>query len=58
MFDFLLILDEGLGTYTKEQRPALKLKLLQCFAKAGRILPPNKVVPLYLGATAGMRLLK
>jgi len=48
---------EGLTNYKKEEYPQLEVMLTKCLSLASQQYPPNKV-PLYMGATAGMRLLK
>ena len=56
-----LISDKGIGQYTTpDELSQLKQKMTSClnkpFANGG--ISPGKKIPLYFGATGGMRLLK
>lgn len=50
--------DNGLGTYKVSEFPELRKTMKKCLDDADRMIPIQKDVPIFLGATAGMRLLK
>lgn len=52
--------DQGIDHYTPENYPTLRQKLSTCLDAPFRsgFIPPNKNVPLFMGASGGMRLLK
>ena len=54
-----LYLDNGLATYERSPEP-IKDLLVKCILKAREKVPveTRKTVPLYLEATAGMRILR
>lgn len=54
----MFFIDNGLGTYKVSEFPELKKTMKKCLDDADRMIPIQKDVPIFLGATAGMRLLK
>ena len=52
--------DKGIASYTQDRLLELKQKMMSCLDKpfTDEAIPRYKRIPLYFGATGGMRLLK